>query len=341
MLSIASDARFVGRLLGLAVTVELIACLARGRRSQMTNDGQFVEHSFDAGEVDITYAESGGSGTPLLLLHAATLDWHGFDEFLPTLSASWPIYACDLRGHGGSGWARSGYRIGDFADDISSFLANRVGQPAILIGYSLGASVAIQVAATLPRLVTAAILIEPGLALREVTFAEAVDAEIYDYVTWLYETIKSNPPTKQIMHRWLERPEAAGWTHHPTSRRHRPRPPHSRASIRDLSTTSSTTASTRASTSKRHCQRCPVRPSFSAANLSSAAMVRDSDLKLFESTVTNGTAILITGAGHGIDRDEPSEAVLRHIVSFLDTLTDARNPVASPVQQDHGPDVRS
>ena len=71
------------------------------------------------------------------------------------------------------------------------------------------------------------------------------------------------------------------------------------------------------------------------------ALVRDSDLRLFESTVADGTAIRITGAGHRIDRDQPGEAVLGHIVSFLDTLTYARNLRPSPVQQDHGPDVRN
>ena len=52
----------------------------------MANDGHLVERTFDAGEVVINYAETGGSGTPLLLLHGATLTWHSFDEFLPTLS---------------------------------------------------------------------------------------------------------------------------------------------------------------------------------------------------------------------------------------------------------------
>ena len=284
----------------------------------MTNDGQFVEHSFDAGDVDITYAESRGSGTPLLMLHAATLDWHGFDEFLPTLSASWPIYACDLRGHGGSGWAPSGYRIRDFADDVSSFLTDRVGQPAILIGFSLGASVAIQVAATLPRLVTAAILIEPALALREVTFAEAVDAETYAYVTSLYETNKSNPPTKQVPHRWLERPEAVE-LHPPQDIEAAPTqaaalkgldPQFVDDLLNDRINEGFDVEDALARMS------CPTLLLRGEPQLGS--MVRDSDLKLFESTVTNGTAILITGGGHSIDQDEPSEAVLRHIVSFLD-----------------------
>ena len=237
----------------------------------MTDDQQFVERSFDTGQVVIDYAETGGSGTPLLLLHGATLTWHSFDEFLPTLSGSWPIYACNLRGHGGSGWTGSGYRIGDFAGDIASFLANRIGQPAILIGYSMGADVAIQVAATLPRLVTAAILIEPGLALRELAFTDAVDPEIYDYATWVYETVNSNLSTEQIMRRWLERNDAAGVDPPPDIEEARgPKSPHSRPSIRDMSTTSCTTASTTASTSKTHFQGFPVRPSFSAANPSSA-----------------------------------------------------------------------
>lgn len=57
----------------------------------MTNDTRFVEGSFDTGEVVITYAESKGSGTPLLLLHGVTLDWHSVEDFLlPTLTESWP-----------------------------------------------------------------------------------------------------------------------------------------------------------------------------------------------------------------------------------------------------------
>ena len=270
----------------------------------------------------INYAETGGSGTPLLLLHGATLTWHSFDHFLPTLSASWPIYACNLRGHGGSGWARSGYRIVDFAGDISSFLADRIGQPAILIGYSLGASVAIQVAATLPRLVTAAILIEPGLAQRELAFADAVDAELYDYVTWVYETIKSNPPTEQIIDRWLERTEATGVDPPPDIEEARTEAAAFKAldprSVDDLLQDRINEGFDVEEALSKIC--CPTLLLCGEPEL--GALVRDSDLKLFESTVADGTAIRITGAGHGIDRDQPGEAVLGHIVSFLDTLRD-------------------
>jgi len=42
----------------------------------MTNGPQFVERSFDTGQVVINYAETRGSGTPRLLLHGAILNWH-------------------------------------------------------------------------------------------------------------------------------------------------------------------------------------------------------------------------------------------------------------------------
>ena len=304
----------------------------------MTNGPQFVERSFDTGQVVINYAETGGSGTPLLLLHGATHNWHSFDEFLLTLAGSWSIYACNLRGHGGSGWADSGYRIGDFAGDIASFLANRISEPVILIGYSMGAAVAIQVAATLPRLVTAAVLIEPGLALRELAFADAIDAEIYDYVTWVYETIKSHPPTEQIMQRWLERAAAAGVDPPPDVEEVRtgaaalkvldPRMVDDVLQDRSIEGFDVEKALSK--------MRCPTLLLGGEPEL--GALVRDSDLRLFEGTVADGTAIRITGAGHSIDRDQPGEAVLGHIVSFLDTLTCARNPEPSPVQPDHYPD---
>lgn len=289
----------------------------------MTNDTRFVEGSFDTGEVVITYAESKGSGTPVLLLHGVTLDWHSFDDFLlPTLTESWPIYACNLRGHGGSGWARSGYRISDFAGDISSFLANRIGQPAILIGYSMGASVAIQVAATLPRLVAAAILIEPGLALRDLAPADAFDPETFDYVTWVYETIKTNPTTEQIMRRWLERAEATGMDPPPSLEQARTAAAVLKAVdpriVDDLLHDRIGFDVEEALT----LMFCPTLLLGGEPQL--GALVRDSDLKLFDSTVADGTAIRITGAGHSIDRDQPGQAVLHHIVSFLDTLRDRR-----------------
>ena len=64
-----------------------------------------TEKSFDTGEIVINFAESDTIGPPLVLLHGATLNWQTFGDFIPALEQRWRLYACDLRGHGGSGRA--------------------------------------------------------------------------------------------------------------------------------------------------------------------------------------------------------------------------------------------
>jgi pimeloyl-ACP methyl ester carboxylesterase len=65
--------------------------------------------------------------------------------------ADWRVYELDHRGHG-----RGGYRIVDFAADTIEFLRRRIERPAVLVGHSLGAMIAIAVAAEAPDLVRAA-----------------------------------------------------------------------------------------------------------------------------------------------------------------------------------------
>jgi len=67
-----------------------------------------TEKSFDTGEIVINFAEGEAAGPPLVMLHGSSLNWQSFGEFIPTLEQSWHIYACDLRGHGKSGRAKSG-----------------------------------------------------------------------------------------------------------------------------------------------------------------------------------------------------------------------------------------
>jgi pimeloyl-ACP methyl ester carboxylesterase len=66
-------------------------------------------------------------------------------------------FAPDLRGHGRSTWTPGHYRLFDFAADIEAFLDAVVGEPAVLLGHSLGGEVALIVAAERPDLVRAVI----------------------------------------------------------------------------------------------------------------------------------------------------------------------------------------
>lgn len=64
----------------------------------------------------------------------------------------------DQRGHGGSDRAQR-YLVTDYAADAARFLADR--GPATVVGHSLGAMVAAQVAAEHPGLVRGAVLVDP------------------------------------------------------------------------------------------------------------------------------------------------------------------------------------
>ena len=106
-----------------------------------------TEKEFDTGTVSIHYAEGPASGRPLVLLHGGSLRWQDYLPVLPLLSFRYHTYALDLRGHGQSGRTPGAYRIEHFADDVVHFLHERVASPAALLGYSMGAHVAMEVAA--------------------------------------------------------------------------------------------------------------------------------------------------------------------------------------------------
>jgi len=73
----------------------------------------------------MNYAEGGSGHRPVVLIHGATLRWQSMAEIITELAESTHIYACDLRGHGRSDWADSGYRVSDYVEDISALWGRR------------------------------------------------------------------------------------------------------------------------------------------------------------------------------------------------------------------------
>ena len=120
-----------------------------------------TEHRFDTGEVELNYAKSPDGGPPLVLLHGLSLCWQDFCPIMPYLLLRHTVYAVDLRGHGKSGRVPDRYRCPDYAEDIRLFIEGRVGEPAIVLGFSTGGLVAAYLAARYPELVSALILEEP------------------------------------------------------------------------------------------------------------------------------------------------------------------------------------
>lgn len=104
-----------------------------------------------------------GHGEPLVLVHGlATTRWI-WDLVTPALSANREVVTLDLPGFGESAPAGAGYDLARVADRIARGLAAQgVAGPFDLVGHSLGAGVAIALAATRPASVRRLVLVAPA-----------------------------------------------------------------------------------------------------------------------------------------------------------------------------------
>lgn len=104
--------------------------------------------------VRLEYAEQGPrGGNTLLLLHGITDTWRSFEPLLPWLPLDWHVIALSQRGHGGSDHWPQSYRARDFAADAAALLRQLALPPAIVVGHSMGAANAMQLAIDRPELV--------------------------------------------------------------------------------------------------------------------------------------------------------------------------------------------
>ena len=162
-----------------------------------------AERWFHTAAGRMNYAEGGSGERPVVLIHGVTLRWQSMAEIITELAESTHMYACDLRGHGRSDWADSGYRVSDYVEDISAFVgaASKVG--SVLIGYSLGGLIALGVAARLPDLVAGVVAIDPPLVLRDSDFEATAYSDAHDWIRWVNDAVGG-----RLTHprRWLSSP---------------------------------------------------------------------------------------------------------------------------------------
>jgi pimeloyl-ACP methyl ester carboxylesterase len=117
------------------------------------------------GGATIAYDVDGPPGAPpVVFLHGLTgarSTWH---VIAADVSFDHRIYSVDLRGHGGS--SKGGpYDTERYTDDLIAFLEGVVGEPAALVGHSLGGVVSAETIMRRPELVTRALLEDPPMFL--------------------------------------------------------------------------------------------------------------------------------------------------------------------------------
>lgn len=109
-----------------------------------------------ANGVRLEIAEKGPrDGTPVVMLHGITDSRRSFDPIWDQLPNDWHSIAVSQRGHGASDQRPLSYSIGDFAGDIALLADVLDLPPMVVVGHSMGTSVALQLAADRPDLVRA------------------------------------------------------------------------------------------------------------------------------------------------------------------------------------------
>jgi pimeloyl-ACP methyl ester carboxylesterase len=120
------------------------------------------------GRVRLSYVEQGSpEGVPVVLLHGITDSWRSYERVLPYLPPSLHVFALSLRGHGDSDRPASGYSMKDFADDVAAFI-DAVGiDSAVIVGHSMGSTVAQRLAIDHPQRARALVILGAPASWRD------------------------------------------------------------------------------------------------------------------------------------------------------------------------------
>lgn len=129
-----------------------------------------VRDDFEDGWVELDglrfhYTEWGSpAAPPVLLLHGLNVQCHTWDPIARDLAENYRVIAMDMRGHGDSDWAPSGYRVHSMARDVHALIDALALGPVRLVGHSAGVRVAIAVAGEKPETVRSLALSDAGPA---------------------------------------------------------------------------------------------------------------------------------------------------------------------------------
>lgn len=104
-----------------------------------------------------------GHRAPVVFLHGLVIDNIStfYYTLAPVAARKHPVVCYDLRGHGASDRPATGYRLEDAVDDLVGILdALGIAEPAHLVGYSFGGTLAMAAAVRRPDRVAGLVLIE-------------------------------------------------------------------------------------------------------------------------------------------------------------------------------------
>jgi pimeloyl-ACP methyl ester carboxylesterase len=113
--------------------------------------------------ITLACLERAGGEVPLVLLHGITDNALTWAPLIERIDARCRVVALDFRGHGESDKPEDLYDTEAYASDVRRFIDEVLGEPALLLGHSLGGVVAVQVGRTAPANVRGLFLEDPPL----------------------------------------------------------------------------------------------------------------------------------------------------------------------------------
>ena len=165
-----------------------------------------VERSVpSADRVAIRYRVLGKGEPALIFIHGWSCDSTYWDAQLDDFSKHYTVVTLDLAGHGDSGTARADWSMDAFGDDVVSVVQQIPNRELVLVGHSMGGTVALEAARRLKGRVIGIVGVDTfgNIGWPQVT-AQQLDARLApfrrdfptamrDYVTHQFFTPRSNP----------------------------------------------------------------------------------------------------------------------------------------------------
>ncbi len=150
-------------LIAAPVTIFVLTMLMACNQKEVRRDenNSMIMETLSSDGVNIEYRVNGPkSDTVLVFIHEWLCNQTYWKNQVQTFSGGHQVVTLDLAGHGLSGNDRARYTLDLFADDVISVIKKTKARKVILVGHSIGASVAVKVALKMPGKVIAIIAVD-------------------------------------------------------------------------------------------------------------------------------------------------------------------------------------
>lgn len=148
---------------------------------------------------ELAFEESGSGRPALVFVHGWQADRSVWRAAIDALGRNVHTLAVDLRGNGESRTAPGPYRLERFASDLRDLVAARGLGRVVVIGHSMGATVALRFAVDAPELTQGLVLIAPvpasggGYSAKGEAYLRATAGDPPAAKAWLARTFATPP----------------------------------------------------------------------------------------------------------------------------------------------------